>query len=140
VEYSPCPYFDLEEEYFIQQTVKKAIRAKLLQSAHDLSDGGLFAALLESAMPRGLGFEVASDAHIRKDAWLFGEAQSRILVTVQPEQSAALERFLNEKNAPFSALGTVTGDSLSVDGENWGKLAAWKRTYETVLGETMEEG
>jgi phosphoribosylformylglycinamidine synthase subunit PurL len=140
VEYSPCPYFDLEEEYFIQQTVKKAIRAKLLQSAHDLSDGGLFAALLESAMPRGLGFEVRSDPAVRKDAWLFGEAQSRIMVSVRPEQTEALERFLNEEKAPFSVLGTVTGDSLSVDGENWGKLAAWKRTYETVLGETMEGG
>ncbi len=55
IEHSPCPHFDLEEEFFIQQVTKKAIGLKLLESAHDISDGGVFAALLESAMPRGLG-------------------------------------------------------------------------------------
>jgi len=137
VEHSTCPHFDLEEEYFIQQTVKKAIGLQLLQSAHDISDGGVFAALLESAMPGGLGFEVRSNPGVRKDAWLFGEAQSRIIVSVRTEQVDAFERFLQAENAPFEALGTVSGNEVHIDGESWGEVSGWKRTYAGVLEEIM---
>lgn len=137
VEYSNCPCFDLEEEFFIQQVVKKAIGQKLVGSAHDVSDGGIFAALLESAMPRGLGFDVRSNRGIRRDAWLFGEAQSRILVTVPAEQAGAFERFLNGEKAPFEAPGIVSGGKITVDGEDWGNVSDWKRTYDTVLENIM---
>ena len=137
IEYSNCPYFDLEEEFFIQQVVKKAVAQKRVSSAHDVSDGGVFAALVESAMPRGLGFDVHSSARIRKDAWLFGEAQSRILVTVPAEQAAAFERFLSDEKASFEALGTVSGGKITVDGEDWGNVSDWKRTYDTVLENFM---
>lgn len=83
--------------------MKKAIRNKLLQSAHDVSDGGLLANLLESAMPNGLGFKVQPNDKIRPDAWLFGEAQSRVVLSVSPEQSEALERFLQSEGAPLNA-------------------------------------
>ncbi len=137
VEHSPCPYFDLEEEFSVQQIVKKALAQKLVESAHDVSDGGVFANLVESAMPRGLGFEVVSNPSIRKDAWLFGEAQSRVVVSVRAEQLAAFERFLESENAVFEKLGEVKGNAVVVDGENWGPVAEWKRTHETVLGEIM---
>ncbi|MCB9353831.1 MAG: phosphoribosylformylglycinamidine synthase subunit PurL [Lewinellaceae bacterium] len=138
VEYSNCPHFDLEEEYAIQQVIKKAIAGNWLQSAHDVSDGGIFAALLESAMPRGLGFEVKSNPAVRKDAWLFGEAQSRVIVTVRTEQAEAFERFLKDENAPFESLGIVTGLKLIFDGSDWGNVSGWKRTYDTVLGNIMQ--
>lgn len=137
VEFSPCPHFDLEEEFALQQVVKKAIRQQLIRSAHDVSDGGILANLVESAMPRGLGFEVQSAANVRKDAWLFGEAQSRVVVTVAAEQSEAFERFLTAENATFEAIGQVKGDAVVVDGENWGAVGSWKRTYDTVLTEIM---
>lgn len=138
VEFSTCPHFDLDEEYFIQQVLKKAIGRKLVQSAHDISDGGVFAALLESAMPGERGFDIQSDKNIRKDAWLFGEAQSRALVSVRTEQIADFERFLQSENAPFELLGTVTGPQLLIDGENWGSTAEWKRVYSSVLEEIMK--
>ncbi|MCB0574415.1 MAG: phosphoribosylformylglycinamidine synthase subunit PurL, partial [Saprospiraceae bacterium] len=138
VEYSNCPHFDLEEEYAIQQVIKKAIAGNWLQSAHDVSDGGVFAALLESAMPRGLGFGVKSNPAVRKDAWLFGEAQSRVIVTVRTEQAEAFERFLKDENAPFESLGIVTGQKLIFDGSDWGNVSGWKRTYDTVLGNIMQ--
>ncbi|MCE7925002.1 MAG: phosphoribosylformylglycinamidine synthase subunit PurL [Haliscomenobacteraceae bacterium CHB4] len=136
-EFSPCPHFDLEEEHSIQDVVKKVIKNRLVESAHDVSDGGLITALLESAMPRGLGFEVRSNPKVRKDAWLFGEAQSRVIVTVRTEQVAAFERFLKSGKTPFEALGTVAGRKVSVDGEDWGNVSAWKRTYDTVLEKMM---
>lgn len=137
VSFSPCPHFDLEEECRVQDFIKKAIRAQLLQSAHDLSDGGLIAALLESTMPGGLGFEVNSNTSVRKDAWLFGEAQSRVLVSVRTEQIQALERSLAEAKLPFERIGTVRAAGLQVDGEAWGDIASWKRTYDTVLHRIM---
>jgi len=139
VEHSPCPYFNLEEEFSIQQVVKKAIGRKLVESAHDVSDGGVFANLLESAMPQGLGFEVVSKAGIRKDAWLFGEAQSRVVVSVATEQVAAFERFLQSEQTPFEKLGEVKGKSVVVDGEDWGAVTDWKRTYENILAEIMAD-
>ncbi|MFN0176314.1 MAG: phosphoribosylformylglycinamidine synthase subunit PurL [Saprospiraceae bacterium] len=139
VEYSPCPYFDLEEEFSIQQVVKKAIGRKLVESAHDVSDGGVFANLLESAMPRGLGFEVVSKAGIRKDAWLFGEAQSRVVVSVATEQVAAFERFLQSEQTAFEKMGEVKGNSFVVDGEDWGAVTDWKRTYDTRLSQIMND-
>lgn len=137
IESSPCPYFDLEEEFFVQNLLKKAIRQKWLASAHDVSDGGLWAALLESAMPRGLGFELKSQTNMRKDAWLFGEAQSRILVSVRTEQVAPFERFLQAENAVFEYLGQVKGNSLRVDGENWGLVSDWKKNYGSVLPQAL---
>ncbi|MBL7828678.1 MAG: phosphoribosylformylglycinamidine synthase subunit PurL [Saprospiraceae bacterium] len=138
VEYSNCPHFDLEEEYFIQSVVKKAIGRNLISSAHDVSDGGVLSNLIESAMPNGLGFEIQSNPGVRKDAWLFGEAQSRVVVSVATEQQAAFERFLAEEKTPFEKVGVVTGEDLVVDGENWGRIAEWKQIYETVLSAKMQ--
>ena len=139
VEFSPCPHFDLEEEFSLHQVIKNAIGQKLVESVHDVSDGGVFANLLESAMPRGLGFSVNSNPNIRKDAWLFGEAQSRVVVSVRTEQKAAFERFLQDENAAFELLGEVTGNAVVIDAENWGPVTDWKRTYETVLSQIMND-
>lgn len=138
VEWSNCPYFDLEEEYALQQTAQKVIAAGLVQSAHDVSEGGVFVALVESGMPSGLGFTLQTDTAIRKDAYLFGEAQSRIIVSVQPEQQGAFERFLQDANTPFTQIGTVQGAEVHIDGENWGNVESWKHTYDTVLTEIMQ--
>ncbi len=137
VEYSPCPHFDLETEFQVQETVKKLIAQGLAASVHDVSDGGLFVCLLESAQVNGLGFSVHSPSGVRKDAWLFGEAQSRMVVSLRPEQVPDFERFLRNQSQVFEKIGAVEGDSVIVDGENWGAVADWKNTYNTVLSELM---
>jgi phosphoribosylformylglycinamidine synthase len=139
IEHSPCPHFDLEEEFFVQNVVKKAIQAQLLQSAHDISDGGVFANLLESAMPRGLGFDVKANPAVRKDAWLFGEAQSRVVVSVATEQVEAFERFLHSEGAAFERVGFVKGHSVVVDGEDWGQVSDWQAAHEGVLSKAMTQ-
>jgi phosphoribosylformylglycinamidine synthase subunit PurL len=138
ITFSTCPYFDLEEEVLVQQTVRQAIEAGLLQSAHDVSEGGLFVAMLESAMPRGLGLTLRTNVAIRQDAFLFGEAQSRVVVSVHPEQVEAFERFMLESGAPFDHLGTVTGHEVVINEANWGLITAWRDTYNTVLEQLME--
>src|SRR3546814_8956356 len=60
---SPAPFFDLDKEFEVQQAIKNLILENLIDSAHDVSDGGLYISLLESAMPRNLGFDIRSEEH-----------------------------------------------------------------------------
>jgi phosphoribosylformylglycinamidine synthase len=131
VEYSPAPHFELEEEFQLQATLLQLIRAKQIRSAHDISEGGLFITLLESSFVNGLGFTIQTDASIRKDAELFGEGQSRVVVSVKPSQKAAFEALTG--NSGFRLLGTVTNGEIGVDGENWGVVTEWKNQYDTVI-------
>ena len=82
---SSTPPFDLDIEYELQQTTSNLIKDKLILSAHDVADGGLFIALLESSMYNDLGFSINTFDNIRKDAFLFGESPSRIVVSIEPK-------------------------------------------------------
>jgi len=135
--YSPAPYFNLDEEYNVQQAVKAIIEKGLVNSTHDVSDGGLFINLLESAMPNKLGFDIKTDSKIRKDAFLFGEGQSRIVASVSAEIVDAFKELITEKGVGFSLLGIVTNGSLIIDGEDFGSLAAFDAIYEGALPEKL---
>ncbi len=133
VEFSPAPRFDLEEEYILHRKVEELIKARLVVSAHDVSEGGLFITLVESAFPRGLGFDVVSaDFTIRKDAYWFGEAQSRVVVSVSPDKVAVFRKAVGDH--PLEELGFVTGGSVELDGMDWGPIADWKEKYEEAIG------
>jgi phosphoribosylformylglycinamidine synthase len=130
--HSPAPYFNLDEEYKLQQTVAQLISAKLVKSAHDISEGGLFACLLESAMANGLGFNMHTDTNFRKDAYLFGEAQSRVVVSVNPDLHGIFEAELH--GLPFQKIGVVNANKeILVDGGHWGYIADWKEAYDSAL-------
>ncbi|OLY91962.1 phosphoribosylformylglycinamidine synthase subunit II [Cnuella takakiae] len=131
VEFSPAPYFELEEEFALQQKVSELIKAGLLQSAHDLAEGGLIVALLEAGFTNGLGFNVQMVEGFRKDAYLFGEAQSRVVVSVSAGQVPAFKKALG--NLPCYELGTVTASDVIVGGWNWGSILEWKEKYDTAI-------
>lgn len=133
VKNTPAPYFDLDTEFNVQQAVSELIRAQVLQSAHDLSDGGLFLSLLESSMVNGLGFEITSDPSVRKDAFLFGEAQSRVIVSVSADRAAQLEELLKQKPVAFRKLGLVKGSSVVVDGTDYGRIAGYAASFDTSI-------
>ncbi|RMG79599.1 MAG: phosphoribosylformylglycinamidine synthase subunit PurL [Bacteroidetes bacterium] len=137
VKLSPPPYFDIEEEYRVQEAVKQIIRKKLINSAHDCSDGGLFVALCESGFYKKLGFAIESDDSIRKDAFLFGETQSRVVVSVSPEKETELKSFLSDKKLNYSKIGVVTESGISIDGENFGDITSYKKLYEQSLIEKI---
>jgi phosphoribosylformylglycinamidine synthase II len=130
---TPAPYFDLEEEYAVHQAVKALIKQKLILSAHDVSDGGLFVTLAESGFIHGKGFEVNSDKHVRKDAFLFGEAQGRIVVSGRKEDEVKLVDELKKHGVKFSKLGFVSGKEMMVDGESFGSLKEYQNEYDTAL-------
>lgn len=138
VNHSPVPSFDLEEEVALQQTIAKLIKDKLIVSAHDVSDGGLFTNLMESAIASGLGFDINVDDSIRKDAFLFGESQSRVVVTVPAKSADAFEKHMENVSTPFSKLGVVSGEDAVIEGESYGKIADWKHIYDHTLHNHLE--
>lgn len=137
VEYAPAPYFNLEEEYAMQQTLLSLIRNKQIESAHDISEGGLMVTLLESAFVRELGFAVEQHNALRPDAFWFGEAQGRVVVTVRESGQAALENYLQSASMPFEAIGKVTDGAVVVNGEPWGSSSEWKSIYDNAIGRLL---
>jgi phosphoribosylformylglycinamidine synthase len=130
---STVPYFDLEFEYRLNETIRELIKRSLVRSAHDVSDGGLYVSLVESSMPRSLGFDITSDAEIRRDAFLFGESQGRIIVSVTPSKETAFIDFMLDQNIPFFALGHVTKGEIRVDDESFGFIEDVKKIYDSAL-------
>jgi phosphoribosylformylglycinamidine synthase len=130
---SPAPSFSLEEEYALQEQVKMLIRQGVLQSAHDVSEGGLFVALMESAMAGNLGFDITTDVEIRTDAFLFGESQSRVVVSVAPDQEEAFIDLMMLNGVEFDLLGHVTKGSIRIDDEEWGPVSEYKDLYDNAL-------
>ncbi len=137
VKLSPSPAFDLETEYKLQQGVKNLITGKHIISAHDVSDGGLYITLVESAMPNNLGFAVTTHANFRKDAYLFGESQSRVVVSIGAGSKSDFETYLTEKNIPSTLLGTVTAGDCTIDNESFGSVNQIKHLYDTTLENIM---
>ncbi|SFC38068.1 phosphoribosylformylglycinamidine synthase [Flexibacter flexilis DSM 6793] len=133
VKAAPAPYFDLEEEFAMQQAVKQLIDQKLIASAHDLSDGGLWIALAESAFVRDLGFAVKTNAAFRKDAYLFGEAAGRVLVSVSAAQEQAFVSAMTATGVNFETIGEVTAKDFVVDGETLISYAEAKDLYNNTL-------
>jgi phosphoribosylformylglycinamidine synthase II len=136
---TPAPYFNLDEEYDVHQAVKALIKNKLVLSAHDVSDGGLFITLAESAFVHGLGFEVNTDKNIRKDAFLFGEAQGRIVISAKKENEVKLVDELKKFNVKFSKLGFTKGKEMVVDDESLSSLKEARDYYETALEQILND-
>ncbi|MEP7278163.1 MAG: phosphoribosylformylglycinamidine synthase subunit PurL [Bacteroidota bacterium] len=136
VDYSPAPEFDLEKEFLLQQKLAELIRAKIVRSAHDVSEGGLLVTLLESCFNRNTGIAVsAADAHIRKDAYWFGEGQSRVVVSVSKESLPAFKKAMGDQ--AYSPLGLVTTGSVTVDEMDWGTIGQWKEKYDNAIGNIL---
>jgi Phosphoribosylformylglycinamidine (FGAM) synthase, synthetase domain len=133
VEASPPPFFSLEEEYALQEQIKILIRKGLLQSAHDVSEGGLFVALLEKCFPNDLGFDITPDAAIRPDAYLFGESQSRVVVSVKPENEDVFIDLMMLNGVEFDLLGHVTKGALRIDDEEWGEVSDYRSLYDQAI-------
>jgi len=132
-EYSPAPYFDLDEEFAVQGFISKIIKEKLINSAHDISEGGLAVTLLESGFHNDLGFSVSVKSPIRKDAYWFGEAQGRVIVSCSTLNAERLTLNAKEAGIDIIELGTVTSGKIKVNEEDWGNIGEWKEKYDTAI-------
>ena len=136
---SPAPYFDLDKEFEMQQALNGVIAEGLVNAVHDVSDGGLYVSLIEMSMPRGLGFDIVSDADIRLDAFLFGEGQGRVVVSVTEEQVEDFVEYMVATGVNITLLGHVTKGKLQIDEQHYGFIAEAKAIYDNALGAHLEK-
>lgn len=136
--YSPAPYFNLEEEFSTQQFIASLIQQRKINSAHDLSEGGLVVALLESGFTGNKGFKVNPAVEIRNDAYWFGEAQGRIIISVDANIANEIKEAADKLNIACTLLGEVTPGNIEVAKENWGDINTWKSLYDTAIEQLIK--
>jgi phosphoribosylformylglycinamidine synthase len=139
VKASPAPYFDLEKEFQMQQAVKGLIAEGLVNAVHDVADGGLYVTLVEMSMPRELGFDIVSDADIRLDAFMFGEGQGRVVVSVTEEQVEDFVEYMVATGVNITLLGHVTKGKLQIDEQHYGFITEAKAIYDNALAAHLEK-
>ena len=105
------PRIDLALESRVQSLSCTAINKGLVSSAHDCSDGGLAIALAECCIPRRVGFQGNFKLPADWEASLFGEQQSRIVVSLKPNQLQQLRMMASQERVPMTLLGETGGDA-----------------------------
>lgn len=126
------PTININLERAVQETCRRAIRKGLLKSAHDCSDGGLAVAIAESCIAGGIGFESNSPVSGRWDSTFFGEAQSRIVVSLDQAMLTELEALCEVEGCPYVVIGRVGADSI-----RFGNLLNVSVSEATVTWETQ---
>jgi len=127
------PALDLELEGAVQRVVRESIRAGLVKSAHDCSEGGIAVALAESCIAGELGADVHLHDELHPVGSLFGETQSRIVVTVAEADAEALVEACLAAEVPYSVIGTVGGERLTICEKLDASLDALRDAFEPTL-------
>lgn len=136
---SPAPYFDLQQEHVVHVVIAHLIKRGLITAAHDVSDGGLWTTLVEMGFPNGLGFDIVTDSEVRPDAFLFGEGQGRVVVTITEDQETDFLDLMRTSRVPFILLGHVTKGKLVIDDEAYGFIDEARAVYEEAIPAIMAE-
>lgn len=133
-----APTLNIDEEVRLQRTVLAAIRSGLVTAAHDPSEGGLLVAIAEMCLATGIGATLAFpfDHH---PGSVFGEAQSRIVVTCAASNLAALLRSCEENDVPATVLGTTGGSALVVEDLLNSPVDELRAAYEDALPTLLNE-
>jgi len=128
----PVPEIDLKEEKLIQKTCIQGIAKGYLKSAHDVSDGGIAVAIAEACVSgrlqgqKCIGAYVELQSDIRVDALLFGETQSRIIVTVSKQNLNKMKQLAAKNKVTITEIGEVGGDRMIIN-VNWAAKAYSKK-------------
>ena len=114
------PWLDLKKECALQSLILNCAQDRILSSCHDLSEGGFAVGLSECLLERaghpfGARITLAFGAHLRRDALLFGESQSRVLVSVDPKKASDLQSRAKQFDVPCFKIGEVTNAGLQID-------------------------
>jgi phosphoribosylformylglycinamidine synthase II len=115
------PQLDSEKEKKVQQLCLELIENSLLASAHDCSEGGLAVSIAESCMTgpeNALGAVIDLESEIRNDALMFGESQSRIVISFSPENKEAVTKLAEQSGIDFSVIGKVGGNNFQANINN----------------------
>ena len=125
------PLIDLEEELKNGKFVLEAINQKLIESSHDVGEGGILVALTEMCMAGDLGVNIAIDKDF-PHGFYFGEDQSRYLLEIKAKNYAQFEKLANSSNVFYEKLGIIGGDRIKI------KNVGEKRVSE--LRDNFEQG
>jgi phosphoribosylformylglycinamidine synthase len=136
----PCPNLDLIQEKALQDKLLKLNENRLIESAHDLSEGGLLLSLAECCFPLKYGLKVDISTSLRPDHFLFSETPSRILVSVAKDNE---EKFLQEiSDLSFARLGEIVDENfeLKINGEPLISLPTTNlyKKWDTSLDEVLK--
>ena len=131
------PDIDIEEEKLLQKTILELIRKKIIHSAHDCSEGGLAICLAEKSIfsEKSLGAEI--DLLKCTPAMLFGESQSRVVVTLSKKEIPELEKICDRNNVPYKMIGMVINDIFRIKGCVETNVDLLKTKYENAISEIM---
>jgi phosphoribosylformylglycinamidine synthase len=110
------PQLDLGLARRVNDAILRLMDTGCVKSCHDTAEGGLAVALAECALAGGIGAQVglSTSELLRADALLFGESQSRFVLTVAPANRDVMAETLGECGVPFEAIGWVRGDRLQI--------------------------
>ncbi|UCG63018.1 MAG: phosphoribosylformylglycinamidine synthase subunit PurL [Candidatus Zixiibacteriota bacterium] len=114
----PVPELDLKFEHHLQRKLLKVIKLGLIQSAHDCSEGGLAVALAECCISNReaqIGATIKLKDAIRTDCLLFGETQSRVVISCRPEHAGEVMEQFKGYDIPCAKIGVVGGDTLKIN-------------------------
>ena len=131
-----APFIDIDEEVRLQKAIIKAIQGGHVSAAHDTAEGGLLVALAEMTLRNSIGCSVAIEAG-HSVGHLFGEAQSRIIVSVKEGQDDALKAIADEFNVPLTFLGTTGGSTMNVSDLINVEVSELNDSYENALPSIM---
>lgn len=129
IKVSPCPHVDLQCAYDLNRHLLNIIDENIPSSIHEIGRGGLFINLMKSALFSGLGFNIETIHRYRRDAFLFGESQNRVVLTTSDDKEEELLNYLIANNVAFAKLGEVFGNEIVIDGENYGDIEEWKALH-----------
>jgi phosphoribosylformylglycinamidine synthase subunit PurL len=134
------PHLDLDLEQRVQSFVLEAIGAGLLNSAHDCAEGGIAIAIAESCLLGDIGAWVGIDElgqdqglNTEEAGILFGESQSRFVISFAREALVRLHELAGRHSVPFRGLGSVGGERVRVTGCIDVPLADVRRVHEGAL-------
>ena len=134
------PQLDLAREIRLQELCLTAVREQLFSSAHDIAEGGLAVALVEACIThpeKPLGARITLTNGIRADAMLFGESQSRVLVSLPRTALPRLQELTQSADLPLTVLGEVGGADLNIVGYLQLPINMLKQQWRTALAKQL---
>jgi len=137
-----CPVINLDSEVILQKTLQELIESKLINSAHDVSEGGIACALAECCVinqEKMIGAEVNIPVKSRVDFSLFSESQSRVLISIDIKNQKSAEDILNKAKQPFILIGKTGSNALIINKKIKISLANLADIYFNTISRIMNE-
>jgi phosphoribosylformylglycinamidine synthase len=131
------PEIDLEIHKHTIEMILELIKAGIVASAQDISDGGLAVALAECCFSSGIGADVTIESDIRSDALLFGESQSRVIFTALPENKEKIWEIYGRFGVPVRMIGTTGGKLLKINDLINAEVKELRDIYENAIPSYM---